>query len=176
MLQYIRWLVPAGAVVVALPLGASARQTNEVKTLTGHVTITTSAEGRATAVLGKKDAQSKAGEFLFCIDNGQPPVTKTAFAGPARVIYRALPPPAGIPPGIKVTGPENVASVLAVVPNEGKATVFLGKGQKPPFPAGAPAMAGATIVNVVLVRRVDWIADNGGRRGTDLAGCLAPGG
>ena len=90
-------------------------------------------------------------------------------------MYRSQP-ITGLPPGVKISGPENVSSTLAVVPNQGKSSLFAAKGEKPLPAAGDPAMAGAATVNVSIVRRIDWLGDDGRRRGTDLEGCLAPGG
>ena len=162
--------------ITALVLFVCAAQSAEkdVKTLNDHVTVTTAENGRTAAVLGKKAATSQEVEFLFCLDLDQP--QKIAFNGPARVIYRPQAPPPGIPAGVKVSGPENVSSALAVVPNEGKAWVFLAKGEKAVLPANDPAIASATTVKVGKVRRLDWASDNGPRRGTELEGCLSPGG
>ena len=161
-------------IVLALPLLATA-QSSETTTLTGHVTITTSKTGRTTAVVFKKDATAKNIEALFCLDLTTPAPPKIEFAGPGRVVYRSQP-IAGLPPGVKISGPENVSSILAVAPNQGKGWLFAEKGAKPLFAAGDPAMAGAASVNVSIVRRIDWIGDDGRRRGTDLDACLAAGG
>jgi hypothetical protein len=159
---------------LALPLTATG-QSGEARTLTGHVTITTSKTGRTAAVVVKKDAMSKDVESLFCLDLAPPGPPKIEFAGPARAIY--LPQPvSGLPAGIKISGPENVSSTLAIVPAQGKGWSFVGKGEKPLLPAGDPAATSAVRVNVTVVRRVDWIGDDGQRRGTDLQGCLAPAG
>jgi hypothetical protein len=157
-----------------LSLARPAGQSGETRTLSGFITIETS--GGTTAVLGKKDGNSTEGEFLFCIDLARPVSQKIAFTGPARVVYLPLPPPPGIPAGIQVSGPENVASTLAVVSNTGTAWLFVAKGEKPVLPAGDPSLAKATTVKVDLVRRLDWAIGNGPRRGTDLEGCLSPGG
>ena len=159
---------------LALPLSV-AGQSGEAKTLTGHVVVTTSSTGRTAAVVLKKDGATKDVEALFCLDLAQPPPPKIEFAGLARVIYRPQPIP-GLPAGVKISGPENVSSTLAVVPAQGKGWLFLAKGEKALLPAGDPALASAGTVNVSVVRRVDWIGDDGRRRGTDLEGCLAPAG
>lgn len=165
-------LVPFAAVMLSLarPTG----QAGGTRTLNGFITIETS--GSTTAVLGKKDGKSTEGEFLFCIDLARPASQKIAFTGPARVVYLPLPPPPGIPPGMNISGPENVASTLAVVSSTGTAWLFVAKGEKAVLPAGDPSLAKATTVNVRLVRRLDWAIGNGPRRGTDLEGCLSPGG
>jgi len=165
-------LVPFAAVMLSLarPTG----QAGGTKTLNGFITIKTS--GGTTAVLGKKDGNSGEGEFLFCIDLAPPASQKVAFTGPARVVYLLQPPPPGIPAGMKLSGPENVSSTLAVVPSTGSAWLFVAKGERAVLPAGDPALAKATTVKVNLVRRLDWASGNGPRRGTDLEGCLTPGG
>jgi hypothetical protein len=160
--------------LLALPLTATG-QSGASRTLTGHVVMTTNSTGRTAAVVVKKDAATKDVDSLFCLDLAPPAPPKIEFAGPARVIYRPQPIP-GLPAGVKISGPENVASTLAVVPAQGKGWLFVGKGEKPLLAAGDPATASAATINVSIVRRVDWIGDNGQRRGTDLEGCLAPGG
>jgi hypothetical protein len=159
---------------LALPLTATG-QSGEARTLTGHVAVTTSGTGRTAAVVVKKDATSKDVESLFCLDLAPPAPPKIEFAGPARVIYRPQP-ITGLPAGIKISGPENVSSTLAVVPAQGKGWLFVAKGEKPLLAAGDAATASVATVNVSVVRRVDWIGDDGRRRGTDLEGCLAPAG
>jgi hypothetical protein len=163
-------LITASVLLVSMTLSAE----KDAKTLNDYVTVTSSENGRTVAVLGKKAATSQEAEFLFCLDLAQP--QKIAFDGLARVIYRPQAPPPGIPAGVKISGPESVSSALAVVPNEGKAWVFVAKGEKTPLPAEDPAMASATTVKVGQVRRLDWASDSGPRRGTDLEGCLSPGG
>lgn len=157
---------------LALPLTATG-QSGQARALTGHVVVTTSRTGRTAAVVVKKDATSKDVESLFCLDLAPPAPPKIEFAGPARVIYRPQPIP-GLPAGIKISGPESVSSTLAVVPAQGKGWLFVAKGEKPLLAVGDPATASAATVNVSLVRRVDWIGNDGQRRGTDLEGCLAP--
>lgn len=160
--------------ILALPLIAAAQSTDN-KTLVGHVAITTSKTGRTTAVAVKKDAAAKDLEALFCVDLATPAPPKLEFSGPGRVIYRSQP-ITGLPAGVKISGPESVSSMLAVVPNQGRGWLFAAKGEKPLLAAGDPAIAGAATVSVSIVRRVDWLGDDGRRRGTDLEGCLAPGG
>lgn len=162
------------ASAMALPVIITAEQSGDAKTLNGSVTVTTSDNGRTVAVLGKQAGKDE-GEFLFCMDLAQPALQKIAFQGPARVIYRPQP-ISGIPAGVKVSGPESVSSTLAVVPNAGRAWLFIARGEAALLPAGDPSRAGATTVNSRVVRRVDWVGDDGRRRGTDLAGCLAPAG
>ena len=165
-------LVPFAAVMLSLarPTGQAA----ETRTLNGFITIKTS--GGTTAVLGRKDGNSTEGEFLFCIDLTPPASQKSAFTGPARVVYLPQPPAPGIPAGMKISGPENVSSSLAVVSSTGTAWLFVAKGEKAVLPEGDPSLAKATTVKVNLVRRLDWVSGNGPRRGTDLEGCLEPGG
>jgi hypothetical protein len=161
---------------VILSLARPTGQAGATKTLDGVITIKTSTSGATTAVLGKKDATSKEGEFLFCIDQARTAPQKIEFSGPARVMYRPQPLPPGIPAGITISGPESVSSTLAVVPTSGKAWLFVAKGEKPVLPPGDPALANATTVNVNQVIRLDWASGNGPRRGVDLEACLAPGG
>jgi hypothetical protein len=143
------------------------------KTLTATVTLKT--VGHTTAVHGKP-ADPKQGDFLFCIDQERPgPAQAVNFAGPARVIYRPVP-ITGIPAGVVVSGPENVASTLTVIADNGASWVFVAKGQKSLLPAGAPALVKPTTVNVSIVRRTDWAAPAGPRRGADLSSCLTPAG
>ncbi len=162
------------ACIVALPLGMAAAQTVQPKTVKASVSVVTADYGSAIAVVSKGAAGEP--EFLFCVDLVAPLPQKIAFTGPARVVYRPLPPPV-IPAGIKVDVVENVASALAVLPSSGKGWLFLEKGEKSVLSAGEAAAAGATTVPVKLVRRIDWVAANGGpRRGMDIEGCFAVGG
>jgi hypothetical protein len=142
------------------------------KTLTGAVTVVT--KGPQTAVLGRPDANAAACAFQFCMDLA-PGAPKSDFSGRARVVY--VPNPIqGLPPGVTISGPEPVASVLAVVPETGKAIVFLGRGEKNPLPAGDPALKNAVTVPVTVVRRLDWNAAAGPRRGTELTDCFVDAG
>lgn len=148
---------------------ASLAAQNDSQTLRGTVTIKSS--GGAIAIHGTSAAPDA--EFLFCVDQDRsgPPRT-IAFAGPARVIYRAQPIP-GMPAGVKISGPESVANTLAVVADDGRSWIFAAKGQAPLAPETA---AKATAVPTSLVRRLDWSTGKGPRRGTDTAGCLQPAG
>jgi hypothetical protein len=139
------------------------------KTLRGTVTI--KSEGGSVAIHGK--AAPPAGDFLFCVDQDRATAQRIDFTGPARVLYRAAP-IAGIPAGVTISGPESVANTLAVIADDGKAWIFVAKGQQP-LP-GAADRAKATTVNVTVVRRLDWTTGSGPRRGLDIAGCLAPAG
>lgn len=142
------------------------------KTLRGTVTIKTS--GHSVAVHGK--AAPPDTDFLFCIDQDRSaPAQRIEFTGPARVLYRAVPIP-GIPAGVVINGPESVSNTLAVVADGGQAWIFVAKEQKPLLAAGDRALAKATTVGSSVVRRLDWATGNGPRRGTDVAGCLQPGG
>lgn len=163
------------AVLIAvLPVALSARQADSVKTLTGDIVVATSEGRRTTAVLGKKTGGGAA-EFLFCIDHGKPVPQKIEFTGPGRVLYRPGP-TLSLPAGVSVSGPEQILPTLAVVPSAGKALVFVGKGEKPPLASSDPAAKEATTINVSGISRTDWEVRPGARRGTDLEGCLAPGG
>lgn len=157
-----------GIMTVAL---ASTRA--QEKTLSSTITIKTA--GYTTAVHGKS-ADPKQGDFLFCIDQDRSGAAQAVnFTGPARVIYRAVP-ITGIPAGVVINGPENVASVLTVIAEDGKSWTFFAKGEKPLLPAGGPALVKPAAVNVSIVRRTDWAAPSGPRRGTDVASCLAAAG
>lgn len=139
------------------------------KTLSATLTVQT--VGHTTAVHGKV-ADPKQGDFLFCIDQDRAGAAqKVNFTGPARVIYRPVP-ITGIPAGVVINGPESIASALTVLADNGASWVFIEKGQKPLLPAGATAPAKATTVNVTIVRRTDWAAPSGPRRGTDISSCL----
>ena len=157
---------------MALVSASLAAQGSADKTLRGTVTIQT--YRGAVAIHGK--ATPPAGDFLFCLDQDRSATAqKIDFSGPARVLYRAVP-ITGIPEGVTISGPENVANTLTVIADDGKAWVFVGKGQQPLPAAGDRALANATTVGVAVVRRLDWASGNGPRRGTDIAGCLQPAG
>ena len=150
-------------------VAALAAQGSNDKTLRGTVTI--KSEGGSVAIHGK--AAPPAGDFLFCVDQDRAAAQRIEFTGPARVLYRAAP-VAGIPAGVTISGPESVANTLAVIADNGKAWIFVGKGQQPLLAAGDRAKA--TMVGVTGVRRLDWATESGPRRGTDIAGCLQPAG
>jgi hypothetical protein len=171
MRRYVSGFVIAG--VVGLPLGMAAGQAGQPKTVTASVTLATSAERRSVAVLSKGTGGEPA--FLFCIDLAAPLPQKLEFTGPARVVYRPLP-LGDIPAGVKISGPENVSSALAVLPARGKGWLFLAKNEKTVLPAGDPAAAGASLVPASIVRRLDWVDDNGARRGMDVEPCFVAGG
>ena len=146
-------------------MGAQAQD----KTLSATVTLKT--VGHTTAVHGKT-ADPKQGDFLFCIDQDRAAAAQAVnFTGPARVIYRAVP-IAGIPAGVVINGPESVVPALTVVADNGASWVFVAKGQKPLAPAGSTAPATSKTINVSVVRRTDWAAPSGPRRGTDISSCL----
>lgn len=169
MTRCVSGVVVAG--VLAMTLGVAARQAREPKSVTASVTVTTSDSRRNVAVLSKGEPP-----FLFCIDLATPLPQEIAYTGMARVVYRPLP-PVPIPAGVKVEGPENVTSALAVLPTGGKGWLFLAKNETTVLPAGDAAAAGATTVPVIVVRRVDWVsADGGPRRGMDIEPCFVSGG
>jgi hypothetical protein len=125
------------------------------------------------AVHGK--AAPPDGDFLFCIDQDRAaPAQRIEFTGPARVLYRSTP-ITGVPAGVKISGPEMVANTLAVVADDGKTWVFVATDQAPLVTSGK-GTATSTRVGATVVRRLDWTSGSGPRRGTDLAGCLAPAG
>ena len=169
MTRCVSGVVVAG--VLAMTLGVGARQAGEPKSVTASVTVTTSDSRRNVAVLSKGEPP-----FLFCIDLATPLPQKIEYTGMARVVYRPLP-PVPIPAGVKVEGPEDVTSALAVLPTGGKGWLFLAKNETTVLPAGDAAAAGATTVPVIVVRRVDWVsADGGPRRGMDIEPCFVSGG
>lgn len=142
------------------------------KTLRGTVTITTS--GHSVAVHGKAGPPET--DFLFCIDQDRSaPAQRIDFTGPARVLYRAVP-ISGIPAGVVISGPEQVANTLVVVGDDGKAWIFTARGEKPLLAPGDRTLAKAATVGSSVVRRLDWATGQGPRRGTDIAGCLQPAG
>lgn len=141
------------------------------KTLTGTVSITSKKGGNTIAIHGRS-ADTKQGDFLFCIDRAPASAGEELhFSGPARVTY--LPKGSSLPPGVVIRGPENVASTLTVTADGGQVWHFVGKGQK--ALAAAPG-AKSTTIEARMVRRIDWQPEKGPRRGTDIEGCLAPGG
>lgn len=162
------------ASLFALPLSMAAQQAGQTKTVTASVIVTTSDARRGVAVLSK--GGSGQSPFLFCMDLAAPLPQKIEFTGQARVVYRPLPLDFDIPAGVKITGPENVSSALAVLPTAGKGWLFLAKNEKTVLPAGDPAAAGATLVPVSIVRRVDWVGERGERRGMDVEPCFNAGG
>jgi hypothetical protein len=167
-----RWLSVLGVSgVLAATLGMVAQQASPPKTVTASVAVTTSDSRRNIAVLSKGEPA-----FLFCIDLATPLPEKITYTGMARVVYRPLP-PVPIPAGVKVEGPENVTSALAVLPSAGKGWLFLGKNETTVLTAAEVAAAGATTVPVIVVRRVDWVPAKGGpRRGLDIEPCFVAGG
>ncbi len=157
---------------LGLALAHPSAQSPQSQTLIGTLTIKTNKA--TTAVLGKS-LDKKQGDFMFCIDQDRSAPQVIDFSGPGQVVFQPMPRPP-MPDGIKITGPEMVAPSLAVVAEDGKAWLFIAKGQKPPLPAGDPLLARATTVNIQMLRRTDWAAEYGPRRGISLEGCLAPGG
>ena len=164
----------SSSIVVALALSFAhpAAQAPQPRTLTGTLTIKT--KGATTAVLGKTP-DKKQGDFMFCIDQDRAAPQAIDFTGPGRVIYKPMP-PLDAPAGITIQGPEMVEPTLAVIAEDGRAWLFVAEGQKALLPASDPALAKAKTVKVSVLRRTDWAAQYGPRRGTDLDGCLAPGG
>jgi hypothetical protein len=157
---------------LALSLAHPAAQAPEVRTLTGTLSIRT--KGATTGVLGK-NPDKKQGDFMFCINQDRAAPQVVDFTGSGRVIYKPMP-PLDAAAGVTVQGPEMVEPTLAVIAEDGQAWLFLGKGQKPLLPASDPALAKAKTVRVRDLQRSDWAPKFGPRRGTDLEGCLAPGG
>jgi hypothetical protein len=161
----------AVSVVLAATLGMTSEQPDQPKSLTASVSVTTSDSRSNIAVLSKSDPQ-----FLFCIDLAKPLSQEISYTGTARVVFRPLP-PLPVPAGVKIEGPEDVNSALAVLPAGGKGWLFLGSGEETVLPAGDPAVTGVATVPVRIVRRVDWVAASGGpRRGMDVETCFLEGG
>ena len=161
----------AASGVLATTLGITALQAGQPKSVTASVTVTTSDSRRVVAVLSKGEPA-----FLFCIDLATPLPQAITYSGMARVVYRPLP-GVDVPAGVKVEGPEDVASALAVLPSAGKGWLFLGEDETTVLPAGDVGAAGATTVPVIVVRRLDWVAAGGGpRRGMDVESCFVSGG
>jgi len=157
--------------VLAAAPGMTALQTSQPTSVTASVTVITSDSRRNIAVLSKGEPA-----FLFCIDLAAPLPQKITYAGMARVVYRPLP-AIDIPAGVKVEGPEDVESALAVLPPGGKGWLFLGQDETTVLPAGDVGAAGATRVPATVVRRLDWVAAGGGpRRGMDIEPCFVSGG
>ncbi len=112
---------------------------------------------------------------MFCVTYPQPLAEKLAYAGPGKVVYRPRPIP-GLPAGVKISGPETIAPVLAVLPSEGKALLFRAEGESSPLPAADLSTKSAATFQAASIVRQDWRAPDGGRRGTNEEACLAPGG
>lgn len=157
---------------LALSFAHPAAQAPQPGTLSGTLTIKT--RGATTAVLGKNPDKTQ-GDFMFCIDQDRGAPQAIDFTGAGRVIYKPMP-PLDVPAGITIDGPQMVQPTLAVIAENGQAWLFVAKGQKPLLAASDPAFAKARTVQVNGLQRTDWAAKNGPRRGTDLQGCLAPGG
>ena len=159
------------AITLACTFAADAVQSSQTATLSGTLTVRT--QGATTAVHGESTDKTQ-GDFMFCIDQDRTKPQIVEFKGPGRVLYRPMPRP-NLPEGITVTGPEMVEPALAVIANDGKAWVFLARGQEPML-ASDPTLAKAVTVPVRGLRRTDWAAAKGPRRGVSMEGCLAPGG
>ena len=166
----MRRIMGAGAALAVLGwMSAQAQEAAKPQTVSAHVTVSSSKSGRTTAVLGR-DGEKGEPQFLFCISH-DPLSSPPAVKGPAKVTYVPRP-TSGLPPGVKVSGPERVANVLGIAPESGTPVVFAGKGQT----LDDPALQKATVVPVSSVRRVDWSTGSGPRRGISVEGCLSPGG
>ena len=169
MNRYLSGLALSG--VLAATLGMAARQASPPKSVTASVTVTTSDSLRTIAVLSKGEPA-----FLFCIDLATPLPQKITYSGTARVVYRPRP-AIDIPAGVKIEGPEDVTSALAVLPSGGKGWLFLARNETTVLPAGDARAAGVTTVPVTNVNRLDWVAADGGpRRGMDIEPCFVSGG
>jgi|SRR5688572_32884920 hypothetical protein len=162
--------------LVAAVLSSTTILTGQTQptTLTGHVSISTSTTGRTTVVAVKKDAKGNA-DAMFCVSHPKPVAEKVAYEGPGKVTYRPQPIP-GLPTGVKISGPEAIAPVLAVVASDGKAMLFVAEGQTAPLAAADPSLKTAKTFKVAIVVRQDWDGPNGLRRGIDVQSCLAPAG
>jgi len=159
-------IVALVAAASTLAISAVTAQTQD-RVLTADLTVKT--VGHTTAVHGKA-ADAKAGDFLFCIDQDRSGGAKAVnFTGQGRVIYRPMPIP-GMPDATVGKTPESVASVLTVIAGTGDAWMFVAKGQAGLQPPGT--VARSTTVPVSVVRKTDWSAPSGPRRGTDISSCL----
>jgi hypothetical protein len=135
--------------------------------VTASVTATTSDNRRTIAVLSMGEPP-----FLFCLDLAAALPMKIAYAGNARIVCRRRPLD-DIPAGVKIEGPENVASALAVLPLGGKGRLFLAEDETPVLSGRGAAAAGPTTVPARVVRRLDRVpADGGPRRGRDVEPCF----
>jgi hypothetical protein len=162
-----RMTVTIGSLLFATLLGAATPPAK----LTGDVTVATSPSGRSAVVVVKASG-GKEVAAQFCIDLAEPLAQPLALKRAGTVIY--VPQPIeGLPPGVKISGPEQIAPTLAVVPVNGPAILFAKKGT--PAPSGVDAKKARTVA-VTTVRRQDWVGPNGARRGTSVEGCLSPGG
>ena len=146
----------------------------ESATVSGHISISTSSS-RRTSVVTIRAKEKQDIQAMFCISYPQPLAEKLTYAGPGKVVYRPRPIP-GLPAGVKISGPETIAPVLAVLPAEGKALLFRGEGESSPLPAADLSMKSAATFQVATIVRQDWRASDGARRGTSEEACLAPGG
>jgi hypothetical protein len=157
-------LAASCALVCASVFGAAAPAT-----LKGDVSVEGAKGGRSTVVTVKQGAEIAA---QFCVHHADPLSTPLTMATKGAVVY--VPQPiAGLPPGVKISGPEQIAPTLAVVPEKGAAILFLGNGAA--APAGVDQKT-ARKVPISTVVRQDWVGPNGARRGTGVEACLAPGG
>lgn len=78
---------------------------------------------------------------------------------------------------MKVEGPEDVTSALAVLPSGSMGWLFLARNETTVLQAGDARAAGVTTVPVTIVGRLDWVATGGGpRRGMDIESCFVSGG
>ena len=158
------------AALAAAALAVAHAQTNDKpQSIEAHVSLTTSPNGRTTAVLGR-DAEKGEALFLFCISH-EKLATPVTVKGPAKVLFRPQP-IAGLPPGVTVSGPQPVAPVLGILPVSGAPVLFLAEGQQLPD----PSLQKATKVPVTTIQRSDWVAGNGPRRGVSVEACVSPGG
>ncbi len=156
--------------VLAATLGVAAQGT-QPRSVTASVAVTTSDSRRTVAVLSSGETP-----FLFCIDLAAPVPQKIAFSGTARVVFRPLP-PIKAPAGVKIEGPEDVTSALAVLPVAGNGWLFLGRNEKTVLSAADAKASGATTVPASTVRRLDWVPAGGGpRRGMDVETCFVAAG
>jgi hypothetical protein len=138
-------------------------------TVKGEVSVESAKGGRSTVVTVKQGADIAA---QFCIHHVDPLSAPLTMAAKGAVVYVPQPIP-GLPPGVKISGPEQIAPTLAVVPEKSAAILFLGKGAA--APTGVDTKSARKIAVSTVVRQ-DWVGPNGARRGTGVEACLAPGG
>lgn len=146
----------------------------EPATVAGHLSISTSTSRRTSVVTVRQSAKQGV-DAMFCVTYQQPLAEKLAYDGPGKVVYRPRPIP-GLPAGVKITGPETIAPVLAVLPTDGKAMLFRGEGKSSPLPAADLSTKAAATFQAATIVRQDWRGPDGGRRGTSEESCLSPGG
>ncbi len=151
------------AIVIGL-LSASAFAVTFVP-LNGDISVTTSSNRRSAAVTVSNNGSVTA---QFCMSFPQALDRPISISGRGQVIY--LPQPIeGLPPGVKISGPEPVAQTLTVVSEKGAVLAFVAKGVK-------PIAKDAKVIVITNLIRQDWSGPNKTRRVPDLEACFSAGG